>query len=464
MESVLRERLAKYIPPKDQWTPVDEALYGVDDIYNVPEEKAKKLRTNAIRYAFRHHYENNRFYHEYCKDSKVTPDDIKTEEDLKRIPLIPDTFFKSYPSIEQNNGKDFIKWLDHIYTGHLPEIELKKKNPNYDDVIEALSKENICLTFSSGTSGRFTFIPRDRTTYNRMEFGAANAILRLLPYSDVDRLLPYTPDATRIVGFIPNPSKTNLFVGRIMESIVNEVYAGNVEIAIDRALTVDLMRISTGRTKNIKEKIIHKVVSSSQKKIASNLVKYLQRWKKDWEEKKIKIMINGVPVGLDLLMTYMEDAGLTFNFEDGITVTGGGWKTEEGRSISPDKFRKRVRDNFGIPEENCRDLYGMNEGNLITSTCEGHYRHTLYSLLYPIVLDEKMEPAGFGEYGRYAFLDPLANSYPGFIVTGDRVKLMEHCPECDRPGPVIEPPITRMPGSEERGCAQVLGKMLEEAK
>jgi Acyl-protein synthetase, LuxE. len=159
----------------------------------------------------------------------------------------------------------------------------------------------------------------------------------------------------------------------------------------------------------------------------------------------------------------MEDVGLTFNFEDGITVTGGGWKTEEGRSIPPDKFRKRVRDNFGIPEENCRDLYGMNESNLITFTCEGHYRHTLHSLLYPIVLDEKMEPVGFGEYGRYAFLDPLANSYPGFIVTGDRVKLMEHCPECNRPGPVIGPDVPRMPGSEGRGCAITMGKMLKEA-
>jgi len=33
--------LAKYIPPKEEWTPVDEALYGVEDIYNVPEDKAK---------------------------------------------------------------------------------------------------------------------------------------------------------------------------------------------------------------------------------------------------------------------------------------------------------------------------------------------------------------------------------------------------------------------------------------
>ena len=35
---MIREKLAKFIPPKEEWTPVDEALYGVEDIYNVPEE------------------------------------------------------------------------------------------------------------------------------------------------------------------------------------------------------------------------------------------------------------------------------------------------------------------------------------------------------------------------------------------------------------------------------------------
>ena len=51
----MRERLAKYIPPKEEWMPVDEALYGIEDIYNVPDDKAKELREDAIRYSFRHH-------------------------------------------------------------------------------------------------------------------------------------------------------------------------------------------------------------------------------------------------------------------------------------------------------------------------------------------------------------------------------------------------------------------------
>ncbi|KAA0010964.1 MAG: hypothetical protein FE037_04430 [Thermoplasmata archaeon] len=70
---------------------------------------------------------------------------------------------------------------------------------------------------------------------------------------------------------------------------------------------------------------------------------------------------------------------------------------------------------------------------------------------------EKIE---YGETGRFAFLDALADSYPGFIISGDEVKLLEHCPVCDRPGPVLEPEVKRARGEEVRGCAEEIRRML----
>ena len=66
----------------------------------------------------------------------------------------------------------------------------------------------------------------------------------------------------------------------------------------------------------------------------------------------------------------------------------------------------------------------------------------------------------YGEYGRFAFLDATAYSYPGFIITGDRVRMLEHCPVCDRPGPVLEPEVKRVKGEEVRGCAEEVRRML----
>lgn len=79
-----------------------------------------------------------------------------------------------------------------------------------------------------------------------------------------------------------------------------------------------------------------------------------------------------------------------------------------------------------------------------------------------MVLDENNEPVGYGEEGRFAFLDPAANSYPGFIITGDKVKLLDGCPECEREGIVIKDEISRMVGAEAKGCGNLMRDLMVE--
>jgi Acyl-protein synthetase, LuxE len=78
------------------------------------------------------------------------------------------------------------------------------------------------------------------------------------------------------------------------------------------------------------------------------------------------------------------------------------------------------------------------------------------------VLDSDLEPVGYGELGRFAFLDPLAYTYPGFIMSGDEVRLLEHCPACDRLGPVLDHEIGRLSSEEMRGCAAQVRAALEQ--
>jgi hypothetical protein len=77
-----------------------------------------------------------------------------------------------------------------------------------------------------------------------------------------------------------------------------------------------------------------------------------------------------------------------------------------------------------------------------------------------MVVDDDLRPLPYGERGRFAFLDGTALSYPGFVVTGDLVRMLAHCPVCDRPGPVLEPEIARAPGAEARGCSEELRRLL----
>jgi hypothetical protein len=456
-KDMLRERLAKYIPPRDQWTPVDEALYGVEDIYNVPDDKAKKLREDAIRYSFKHHYEGNRFYHNYCKKAGVGPDDIKTEEDFGKIPLVPDTFFKSYPDIEEDRGKDFIEWLKMIYTGELPKIELKKK-PSYDDVIEELAKKNIWLCFSTSTSGRFSFVPRDYVTYCRFNFSIGHALVKsIFPPYNPETFEPFTAKELGVIAFTPNPSKTRHST-MFGEPVFCEVLKDHDKIYLtDMNLTTDIMRILLGKPKGIKQKTMAMLAPYSEKAFVSKCIKYLKKWEK---EGKGQLLVGGFPASMLSLISTMEEKEIKFDF-DGCFFTSGGWKNLENNSISPEEFRKKVKDRFGILEEYCRDGYMMTEMNIFFPECKSHYKHIPY-FSYATVLDEEMNSLAYGESGRFAFLDPLSNSYPGFIITGDRVKLLEHCPECDRPGAVLAPEISRLESAEPKGCAEVSAKLLEE--
>jgi hypothetical protein len=41
------------------------------------------------------------------------------------------------------------------------------------------------------------------------------------------------------------------------------------------------------------------------------------------------------------------------------------------------------------------------------------------------------------------------------------VRMREHCPVCDRPGPVLEPGIERLSSEEMRGCAAEVTSALQ---
>jgi phenylacetate-coenzyme A ligase PaaK-like adenylate-forming protein len=107
----LNERLARWIPPGDTWTPAEEAVFNISDILRVPVDQARATQLKSIKYEFSRHYNLNDFYHTYCEEQGVSPDDIKTYDDLEKIPLIPDATFKQHPS-----GKGFAYWLTVIFT------------------------------------------------------------------------------------------------------------------------------------------------------------------------------------------------------------------------------------------------------------------------------------------------------------------------------------------------------------
>ena len=427
MADMLRERLAKFIPPREEWSPVDEALYGVKDIYNVPEEKAKKLRENAIRYSFKYHYEKNYFYHAYCKEMGVKPDDMKTEEDFNKIPLVPDTFFKSYPDIEEDGGKNFLKWLEKIYTGELPKIAIEK-NTTISKMQSKLNKKGIKLCHTSGTSKKISILPHTNESIGHYVHTYTCALSEMLSYKDKIKMICFS-----------SRMPMDIAIGNVFKMAENTGVWNMLYLLENLGIDLSIMKKRTDEKKK-------KMLESSLKKL-----------EKMGEDEDYLFFLP--PPFLPPILKIMDVHGLKFNFRNANALTGGG-----GWIMTQESYRDALFEYFGISQDRHIDLYTTTELDVCVSQCKGHYYHLPPSVLYPFVLDEEMNPLPCGEYGRFSFLDSLANSYPGFIITGDRVKLLEHCPECDRPGPVLAPEISRVPGVESRGCAEVMAKVLEEMR
>jgi phenylacetate-coenzyme A ligase PaaK-like adenylate-forming protein len=182
------KRQAKLIPPKDKWTPVDKALFAPQEYFKDYKNSAD-LTFDAVKYSLDNHYRNNELYKRLCEMEDFTPDKINSTEDYNKIPLLPDSFFKDYPE-----GKGFLDWLDHLYTGTIPMPQFRTENPDHDHVIDEFNKKGVSIMFTSGTSGRFSFIPRDTGSWNRLKYNVMRSLVELMDYDPDDTVILLIPD------------------------------------------------------------------------------------------------------------------------------------------------------------------------------------------------------------------------------------------------------------------------------
>jgi hypothetical protein len=433
----------RYIPRRGEWTPADEAVYGPPDPYRVPKEESDRLRINAIRYQLTRHFEHNRMYHDFCVESKFQPDMVKGLDDLDKVPLIPSEFFKDCPT-----GKDFALWLANLYTGDVPQVRISGRSPSQDHVIEAFNASGMAVTYSSGTGGRHTFMPRDMRSFFVNEYAMAKGVIAMF--------YPHWNPQMHGYLLLPNPFKTNLFAGRL-GTIFFDIMK-DVSCAIDREVDTELIKMSMSDDRGLKTKAFKYVARRRYEKTISDIISWIERNQREGNE----MAFVGAPYLLHSVIAELKEQGRTFDIGDrGCILTGGGWKVHEHKRIPEAEFRKDAQNVLGIGPDHCIDLYGMVEGNGWMTQCpEGHYLHIPMSYLHPMVLDDEYRPVGYGEVGRFAFLDGSMGSYPGFIITNDRVRMLERCPVCDRPGAVLEPGVSRVAGKESRGCADEVRRMI----
>ena len=443
--SIIGNRLTELFGiPQSQWKNVDQMIFGVDNYFNT-SKNGNKLREKAIIEVFNYHYNNNLFYNQFCKHRKISPSDIKSEKDFTKIPMVPDAFFKDYPS---EKPKDVYNWLYQVSSVDIGEYNFSGKNLT-QFLGWAENRLKGLILHSSGTSGKFSIVFRDEKSMKRIIY----TLLRLILFHVTD-----LDDNAHFV--YPGSTKTFLAGGHAIGKASELFDDEHKHFSSDRVLSLEIIKLmSTGQAEGLKQKLELKLIQKALSKGQYKIINLLQ----ELEKKNEQVAMVTFPILIWEIMNVMEKEGITMDLgkTNSFVVSGGGWKIHAHKKVSEYEFAKRIEKCFGIPKENYRDLYGMSEMNGGAFSCEERYKH-LNEWIYPMVLDDDMEPVGFGESGRFAFLDPAGYGYPGFIMTGDRVTLLEKCPKCGKSGVVIKSEVTRMKGAEGRGCGKLMRNLIAE--
>ena len=439
------EILSQFVIRKMQyWTPADDMIYKSEDFLDIPPDEAERQQFEAIRYAFDYHYSKNAFYRHFCQLEGMKPDDIKTSADFIKIPKIPDTFFKEYPT---TSSKELWDWLKKTSATDIGEFDLDP-DVSFDDLFEEIySREKGVAVHSGGTTGKFSIIFKNWQGAGRWGYIVTKTLLGIAPLT-VDAHAVYL-----------GPSRSYLGLGWLGASLDRIFPASHIHYSIDRRLTMKMLSVAVGIRRGMKEGIMLYLMRRALVRARSRMAKLLQHLDKAGKQ----VYLISTPYDIYYLMLELKKRGIRLSLGEtnSVVITSAGWKMFEKDRISMDLFREMGEDTLGIPQKNFRDIYGMAEWHGFAWECEGHYKHIIQST-YPMVLDENLQMVGFNKYGRFAFLDPLSYTFPGFIITGDRVKMLPKCPACKRTSPVLEPEITRMPGASPRGCGELVSMMMKE--
>jgi hypothetical protein len=385
--------------------------------------------------------QHNAFYRRYCEAAGVLPEDVRGPADLNRIPVVPEHIFKGCAGPES-----FIAWLASLSSDEIGWPAEKVLPGSYDQQATTLLRTlgiQVCTT--PGTSGTPSLFALDSVTRRR------SAHWKILTYC---AMYPEMSDCDDLVSISLWPMEyqwTDLFVPQDCVHALVDRHLGLEKLfkTIDTSAPMSLWSRLMGRKGRNEAEILLERLLAQLKECAATGAPTIM-----WTP----------PLVLYKLARFVQERQLQVQFgAHWRVVTGGGWKFLSKPPLSESELRNLAGETFGIPVDQIHDMYDVAESlGLCALSCEGGYKHLPHTALHPMVLSAGMELLDAGEWGRFAFLNPLSRSYPGFIMTEDRVRLLDRCPACDRTGPVLDAEISSLRDGGAHNCGQIVRNIIEE--
>ena len=431
---------------------IHDALRGLAQLWvqskDWEEEEARRLREEAVLLNHKRYFRSIPAYRALAEDAGMD-EDVTELEVIERDLMFATDIFKSYdPALIDNaDWQQMTVWLRSVFNRDLRGGYSGVKG--LEEWIERLAEAELNIMTSSGTSGQYSFVPRDNLT--RMALMTNSAIVFQPFFGKVlENISEY--DAA-----ILNFSSGSAGVQAASNSIANVVQ--NAHFLYDMHMPADAVRILQRGARNEEEKKFleefERVMTTEKDLRYEVMLDHIRTSLQNGQ----KILMQGACYQLKELCAKAVQQGSVILPEGSVLLFGGGWKTFEGEKMGKEELLGLVDAAFGLKGESAIEGYSMIEMNTMM-TCCGEARFHIPPLIEPIVFDEDLMPKpGAGHRGIFGFLDPFALCYPGFLISGDEIDLWHgECP-CGRKGYAIDGEIHRVAGKEVKGCGGIMASV-----
>ncbi len=419
----------------------------LEQLFTIPREEREKLQLEAVRINFARMRDRIPALKKLAERQGV--EHIDKLEDV--LPVCFDhRVLKNYP-LQIIENRDFPKltaWLDKLTAHDLTKMDLTGL-VTIEDWLARLDAFGMLVTYSSGTTGKLSFVPRslDELGPWKANFFNVNRVI-----SGVDAYV------TKLPTFFPGYRGGSQTMLKMM-TLFNMEMAGGPEhyhTLYDTHIPADLMalsgRLQAAEDKGEIERLGLDPALLAQRQLMMEQGRRREQDMETWFGKLIKqfkgqrVKIGGTFSDLYRVAKSGLEKGIRCEFAPGSIMMGGGGM--KGYKDAPDDWEEQVKYFFGI--DKLGNQYGFSESTGNAPLCEcGYFHFAPYSV--PILMDQDGNalPREGVSTGRLVLVDPIPASYWGGFTSGDEVTIhWEDDCDCGWKGPRAEKTIRRFAEKE----------------
>jgi hypothetical protein len=436
-------------------------------------QEAQKMRRKAVILNHQHYFDHIPLYRKIAEEHGCHKNsDFQT---IKEKMMLSTDIFKSYRQswLDDSDYKKMTNWLYSVFHKKT-DIDTTGIN-SIDGWIERLEDREIKISYSSGTSGAFSFVPRDKEdwelsrsaniaylapllskiiTDSRADSNIIKTFTKFMPASGLlkaagKKMLPDYDAA--FLGFKSGRMGNQALIEEFAPLFNDHYFLYDIEISGSA-----LRCLRCGARTDEERKLIEVLKDKMNGQSTENYLKLIENIENSTKKGK-KVFIFGAPHQFKELCEFLITRKRNLDLEEkSFALLGGGWKSFAGQTVSRDLLVDMICKVLNIKPEMVLEGYSMTETSALTLRCS-YGRFHIPPTIEPLVFDKGLTPMeGDDLWGAFGFMDALATSHPGFLISNDYVHMVSSQCQCGLCGPAILE-IGRLPGSEVKGCGGIMG-------